>query len=214
MTTNTHDHDSEPEDAWGEAGDPKNDPCANCGNVPTHATDGDGARQCASCAADDQAHGVPGISWDEDAPQEAKRTPVTYTPEAVEATFLRAFAAAEVFVGEDEALDIMFDHGILNQMGAALALTRDEAVAAFNNFAEDAKAEYNPDGGENSDTIRSDSTGDLVVNLAVGFLDDPEAETFAVIAAAWKDLDLYDDGPAEAGPERDAAIVAMVRSWF
>jgi hypothetical protein len=134
-----------------------------------------------------------------------------YTPEQVEATFLHAFAAAEVFIGEDEALDIMFMHGVRNELGAAEAVTRDEAVAAFNNLAETAKAEYNPDGTEGVDSIRSDSAGDLLVNLAVGFLDDPEATAFDVIAASWKDLA---DGPAEEGPERDAAIVAEVRSWF
>jgi hypothetical protein len=138
---------------------------------------------------------------------------ITYTPAQVEAVFLQAFAAAEVFIGEDEALDAMFAHGIGNQLGAAETVTRDEAVAAFNDLAEYVKTEYNPDGTEDGDSIRSDSAGDLVVNLAIGFLDDPEAETDDVIARAWKDLD-PDDGPVEEGPERDAAIVAEVASWF
>jgi hypothetical protein len=139
------------------------------------------------------------------------QAPATYTPAQVEAVFLQAFAAAEVFIGEDEALDIMLAHGIGNQLGAAEAVTRDEAVAAFNDLAEYVKTEYNPDGTEDSDSIRSDSAGDLVVNLAIGFLDDPEAEAYDVIAASWKDLA---DGPTDEGPERDAAIVAEVTSWF
>ena len=104
-------------------------------------------------------------------------------------------------------------HGIANLLGAAETVTRDEAVAAYNALAEDAKAEYNPAGHENGDSIRSDSCGDLVVNLAVGFLDDPEATAYDVIAASWSDLDPA-DMPEEAGPERNAAIVAEVKSWF
>lgn len=138
---------------------------------------------------------------------------VTYTREAVEAAWDRAYGEAESIAGEDAALDAMFMHGIGNQLGAGEAVTRAEAVRAFGNLADDAKAEYNPDGGENGDTIRSDSCGDLVANLAGGFLDNPQAEAFDVIADAWKDLNLA-DGPAEKGPERDAAIVAEVTSWF
>jgi hypothetical protein len=137
----------------------------------------------------------------------------TYTRENVYGAFNRAYGESENIAGDDAALDAMSMHGIANQLGAAEDITRDEAVAAFNNLADDAKAEYSPDGYETSDSIRSDSCGDLVVNLAVGFLDNPEASVHDVIAGAWKDLDLA-DGPAEAGPERDAAIVAEVLSWF
>jgi hypothetical protein len=140
-------------------------------------------------------------------------TDTAYTPEAVEAVFWQAFAAAEVFTGGDEALDAMCAHGIANLLGAAETVTRDEAVTAFSDLAEYVKTEYNPDGYEDGDSIRSDSCGDLVVNLAVGFLADTEAEAADVIAGSWKDLDLP-DGPTDAGPERDAAIVAEVASWF
>ena len=136
-----------------------------------------------------------------------------YTPPVVEAAFLRALAAADVFAGDDTALDIMTARGVLNLLGAGAVVTREEAVSAFNSLAEDAKAEYNPDGQETGDSVRSDSCGDLVVNLAGGYLDDPEAEAYDIIAAAWKDLDLP-GGPSEPGKERDAAIVAEVRSWF
>jgi hypothetical protein len=137
----------------------------------------------------------------------------TYTPEAVEAAWERAYAEAEAIAGEDAALDAMFMHGIRNQLWGS-TVTFDEAVAAYNELANTAKESYNPDGYEDSHSIRSDSCGDLAVNLAVGFLRDPEADALAVIASAWKDLDLCGDGPDEAGPERDAAIVDKVLSWF
>ena len=105
-------------------------------------------------------------------------------------------------------------------------------MAAFNDLAEYVKTEYNPDGTEDGDSIRSDSTGDLVVNLAIGFLDNPEAEAYDVIAASWKDLDLADfpsftqwrqsrpeqetsrAARAVYRQERRAAIVAEGGSWF
>jgi hypothetical protein len=137
-----------------------------------------------------------------------------YTREAVEAAWARAYGEAENIAGDDMAFDAM---GALDLAGylpeGAGSVTSEEAASAYNDLADAAKLRYNPDEGENGDTIRSDSCGDLVVNLAAGFLADPEAEVAGVIAAAWEDLD-PGDGPADPGPERDAAIVAEVTGWF
>lgn len=56
--------------------DNANDPgCHDCGNAPTYGANGDGQRLCATDAAHAQSIGWV-IAWDEDAPQDAKQTPV------------------------------------------------------------------------------------------------------------------------------------------
>jgi hypothetical protein len=129
-----------------------------------------------------------------------------YTAQDLSAAWERALDEAEALAGDDAALDILSGAPEL----AGGPFSRATACDLWNALAEAAKAEYNPDGGETGDSIRSDSVGDLVVNLAGHFLADPDTTAYAAIADAWKDLNV----PGEAGPERDAAIVAEVCGWF
>jgi hypothetical protein len=155
-----------------------------------------------------------------------------YTREDVHAAFSRAIRETENIVGEDMALEVIT--GALELADYLPAGTGEvtflEAAAAYNAMANRAKEDYNPDETEDGDSIRADSTGDLVVNLASGFLRDDEAETDDVIAAAWRELDpdefpsweqwrkAYEGAPIDAAEtyarERNAAIVAEVVSWF
>lgn len=69
-------------------------------------------------------------------------------------------------------------------------LTREQVITLLNNAAEAAKGIYNPEEQESEDTIIADSTGDLLVNLALGWLDCPGCDADEVIARQWQDLDL------------------------
>ena len=139
----------------------------------------------------------------------------TYTRDQAVAAWNRAYGDAGGIAGEDFALDVLG-----NWPGGGLfapgPYTRDQIVSIWNGAAELAKDEYNPDGTEDSHSIRSDSCGDLVVNLAGQYLGSPDMETDAAIAAAWADLEV--DKPTGRGKSRgdwrSAAIVAEVKSWF
>jgi hypothetical protein len=110
------------------------------------------------------------------------------TRDEVAAAFDRAVAEARCIVGEDDAIDLIADLGAGEPPGNG-PFTFEEAVVAWNAAAEWAKDTYNPEDIENSHTIRSDSCGDLIVNLAVGFLRDPGCDTDDVIAEQWADLE-------------------------
>lgn len=133
-----------------------------------------------------------------------------YSPDEVAAAYKRAVDEVTGIVGDDAALDYL--SALAGTLDASGDYTREQVNGYWNELADEAKGYYNPDEGETGDTIRSDSCGDLVVNLAGGFLDNPDADADDIIAQAWKDLDLP-DGPSEPGPERDAAIVEEVVSW-
>lgn len=117
-----------------------------------------------------------------------------FSREEVDAAFGRAVDETEGIAGEDWAIDLISLSGDGLPEGSG-PFTLDEAAAAWNVVAEEAKEEYNPDDGETSDTVRSDTCGDLIVNLAVGFLRSPGADVDDVIADQWADLE--PDDPEE-----------------
>jgi hypothetical protein len=150
-----------------------------------------------------------------------------YARRDVTAAFQCALAEVEDLAGEDMALDAI--RGL--RLGAFLpdgraAVTRETAVGAFNALADAAKERYNPDGGDYDATARADTCGDLMVELAAGFLANPGADPDDIIAGVWSKLDL-DDFPTYAAwrqlnsgtladyeRERRSAIVAEVKGWL
>lgn len=84
----------------------------------------------------------------------------------------------------------------------------------------------NPDGGETSETIWTDSVLDLAVNAAGYQLAHPGADLEDAIAAAWADLGAgiswpeeydgtpEDELPAKGTPEYNAAVVSTVLGWI
>lgn len=111
----------------------------------------------------------------------------------VKAAFDAAVAATKEIAVKDRVLDIIGELAWARFAGDG-PFTRAQAAAAWNAAAEEAKKDYNPDEVEYSATIRSNSVGDLIVNLACGFLDDPGCDPDEVIAAQWHDLDADTDG--------------------
>ena len=109
-----------------------------------------------------------------------------FTREAVEAAFDAAVGEVTRIVGEDCILDII--PGVFAGEMNALPVSRDQALAMFNNAADTCKVDYNPEGGETTDSIQSDSVGDLIVNLAIGLLGNPGHDTDVIIAESWADL--------------------------
>lgn len=114
------------------------------------------------------------------------------TRDEVTASFDKAIAEVEGIAGKDPVLHLIARLAAGQPSGIG-PFTRDQANAAWNAAADAAKRYYNPAGGETSHTIRSDSVGDLIINLAGGFLGDPAAQPAEVIAQAWHDLDVYLD---------------------
>lgn len=124
------------------------------------------------------------------APGADRRTPgPTFTRDEVAAAFDGAVAEVEGIAGEDPVLYLIARLATGQPPGSG-PFTRDQANAAWNAAADAAKRYYNPADGETSDTIRSDSVGDLIINLAGGFLGDPAARPAEVIAQAWHDLEV------------------------
>lgn len=129
------------------------------------------------------------MSLSESAAHEAARDTVRYvTRDEVAAAFDRAVAEVEHIAGEDDAIDVIAGLGVGEPPGDG-PFTREEVFAAWNAAAETAKDDYNPEETESSRTIRSDSCGDLIVNLAVGFLGNPGRDTDDVIAQQWAGLE-------------------------
>jgi hypothetical protein len=153
-----------------------------------------------------KAHAIYTAVLDGDAP--------VYTRDAVIAAYSRAYSEAENIADVDIALTAIDSLSLADFLPAGAGVVTGEAAAqAYNNLANAARELYHPEGSyEDEDSVRADSCGDLVVNLAVGFLRDFKAETDDIIAAAWKDLDLDHEFPTSAA--RRAAIVAAVTSWF
>ena len=122
-----------------------------------------------------------------------QRTPgPAFTRDEVAAAFDRAVAEVESIAGKDPVLYLIARLSAGQPTGGG-PFTRDQANDAWNAAADAAKRYYNLAGGETSDTIRSDSVGDLIINLAGGFLGNPAADPDEVIAQAWHDLDVYLD---------------------
>jgi len=109
------------------------------------------------------------------------------TRERVLAALNDAVCAAECIAGEHEAVDLVgcLARDLLSGPGP---FARDEVSAALNDAADQAKDFYNPGGGETSDTIVGDSIGDLIVNLAAGWLTDPDCGVDEMIARQWAGL--------------------------
>lgn len=110
-----------------------------------------------------------------------------FTRDQVTTAFGAAVAEVERIVGEDGTIALIAKLGAGQPPGNG-PFTREAVTGAWNAAADAAKDEYNPSEIETGDTIRSDSIGDLIVNLAGGFLDNPAADTDEVIAAKWHDL--------------------------
>lgn len=137
----------------------------------------------------------------------------TYIANQVRAAYARALVETRTIAGGGVGCTVALT--VLHQRGCPAGpgpFTENTVSAHWNKLANDAKEDYNPEHDEDEDTIQADSCGDLVVNLALGFLRDPFAKTDAVIAESWHDLELT-EGPDEPGGERDLAINAEVRSW-
>jgi hypothetical protein len=109
-----------------------------------------------------------------------------FTREGVRAAFETAVGEVTRIAGEDQVLDLI--GGAFADEMDTLEVSRDQAVTVFGNAADMCKEIYNPGGGETSDTVRSDSVGDLIVNLAAGLLGDPERGTDEIIADSWASL--------------------------
>lgn len=137
------------------------------------------------------------------------------TRDEVVAAFDRAVAEVERIAGEDVAISLIAGLGAGEPLGDG-PFTCQEVNAAWNDAAEWAKEDYNPEEVENSHTIRSDSCGDLIVNLATGFLHNPGCDADDVIAEQWADLEPdWFDGfhPPKGSDPYKAAIVATVKGW-
>jgi hypothetical protein len=106
----------------------------------------------------------------------------------VTAALAAAVAEAGAIAGDDPAIGLVARLAAGEPAGDG-SFTRSAVLAAWNAAADGAKQLYNPDEEETSDSIRSDSCGDLIVNLAAGFLGHPDARADDVIAAAWQDLE-------------------------
>ena len=119
-----------------------------------------------------------------EAPQSAAQY---FTRDEVTAAFDRAVGEVEAIAGEDDAIDLIVRLTAAESPGEG-PFTAQWVIAGWNAAAETAKDAYNPEDIESNRTIRSDSCGDLIVNLAVGFLRDPERDTDDVIADQWADL--------------------------
>ena len=161
------------------------DACTECG---ASTADGEGyAGKCGNCA--DRAYAA------KEARQAASRRPAvavqdgdpTFTRAEVAAAFTRAVAEAERIAGDDDAIGLITGLAAGRPVGPG-PFTREQVTAAWSAAADAAKAGYNPGGIENGDTIRSDSCGDLIVNLATGFLDSPGRATDDVISDMWATL--------------------------
>jgi hypothetical protein len=114
----------------------------------------------------------------------------SFTRGEVAAAFERAVAEVEGIAGEDAAIDLIARLAT-GQPSGDQPFTRDQVIAAWNAAADAAKDVYNPGEVETSDTIRSDSCGDLIANLAAGFLGNPAGrDTGDVIAEQWHDLEM------------------------
>lgn len=115
--------------------------------------------------------------------------PRTFTRTEVDAAFSAAVGEVQRIAGEDDAIDVVAELGAGEPRGKG-PFTVDEVLATWNAAANNAQDEYNPEGMETSRTIRSDSCGDLIVNLAIGFLRTfPIRDVDDVIAEQWHDLE-------------------------
>jgi hypothetical protein len=112
----------------------------------------------------------------------------TVTREQALAALNGAVATVESIAGEHEAIALIGSRArsLLDGPGP---FTCETVTAALNDAADEAKDIYNPDGGETSDTVIADSIGDLIVNLAAGWLTEPDCDTDELIARQWHDLD-------------------------
>jgi hypothetical protein len=95
-----------------------------------------------------------------------------FTREQVLAALNAAVGAVESIAGEHEAIDLIDSSARSLLDGRGPFTCEEEVTAALNYAADEAKDIYNPDGGETSGTVIADSIGDLIVNLAAGWLSD------------------------------------------
>jgi hypothetical protein len=123
------------------------------------------------------------------ATDEVTRSAAHYvTRDEVDAAFDRAVSEVELIGGEDDTISAIAGLGAGEPPGSG-PFTFEKANAAWNAVAERAKDDYNPEDVESSRTIRSDSCGDLIVNLATGFLRNPSGDVDDVIVEQWADLE-------------------------
>jgi hypothetical protein len=111
-----------------------------------------------------------------------------FTREEALAALHAAVGAVESIAGDHEAIDRIGSRA-RTLLAAPGPFTCEDVTIALNEAADDAKEIYNPEGWETSGTIIADSIGDLIVNLAGGWLSDPDCDIDDVIARQWHDLD-------------------------
>lgn len=116
------------------------------------------------------------------------RSSARYTRAEAAVAFSRAVGSTEGIAGENEATDFLDLHADECLPEGDGPFTREQLSAAWNEAADLAKEHYNPEDGETSDTVRCDTAGDLAVELALGYLEDPRADADSIIAAAWAGL--------------------------